>query len=164
MAAYVPDLDHKGSTATRCLPPVSWLVSWVLRKLSGAVYVLTKGPRDENCSGEHRHLTHTVVFAVALGVAVWAVALSWLPGLAVRLGGAVAAGCVAHCLGDAATHAGCPFLWPVPIRGETFYELKPPLTFRTGGAVETAVVFPALVAGCVLLLPGVWPLASVVIV
>jgi len=27
-------------------------------------------------------------------------------------------GCLTHCLGDALTEAGCPFLFPVPIAGE----------------------------------------------
>ncbi len=76
-----------------------------------------------------------------------------LAGIGPVLGIAVAAGCVTHCLGDAVTLSGCPFLWPLPIAGETWYELRPPrlLRFRTGGKVEQLVVFPAFTALAVLL-------------
>jgi membrane-bound metal-dependent hydrolase YbcI (DUF457 family) len=74
------------------------------------------------------------------------------------LGIAVATGCTTHCLGDALTEAGCPFLFPVPIAGETWYELRPPsfLRFRTGKRVENLLVFPVFVVLAVLLVPGVW--------
>jgi len=82
--------------------------------------------------------------------------LAELAGIGPALGIAVAAGCLTHCLGDALTLSGCPFLWPLPIAGETWYEIRPPrpLRFRTGGAVETRLVFPAFVVAGVLLLPG----------
>jgi membrane-bound metal-dependent hydrolase YbcI (DUF457 family) len=72
------------------------------------------------------------------------------------LGVAVAAGCLVHCLGDALTETGCPFLWPLPILGETWYELRPPafLRFRTGGPAELALLLPAFTVLGVLLLPG----------
>ncbi len=176
--AYIPDLDHRRSTATNVLPPVTWGLSWLLRKASRGLYAATKGPSDENCSGEHRHLTHTVAFALVLGVAVWW-SLEWLlPSLdgdvTLLLGAAVMVGCVTHCLGDAITHAGCPFLWliwPFPIAGETWYEFALPswrvrigrwrfrigLSFATGKRVEKWLVFPALAVAAVLLVPGVWP-------
>src|SRR5438094_717505 len=74
------------------------------------------------------------------------------------LGIAVAAGCLTHCLGDALTEAGCPFLFPVPIAGETWYEIRPPrfLRFKTGKKVENRLIFPVFVLLGVLLVPGVW--------
>jgi membrane-bound metal-dependent hydrolase YbcI (DUF457 family) len=71
---------------------------------------------------------------------------------------AVIIGCLVHDVGDAITEAGCPILWPVPIAGETWYEIRPPscLRFRTGKTVERWVMFPAFAAGCVLALPGMW--------
>lgn len=80
-------------------------------------------------------------------------ALGILAGTGPTLGIAVAVGCVTHCLGDAATLSGCPFLWPIPIAGETWAEIRPPraLRFRTGGAVEKAVVFPAFIVIAALL-------------
>ncbi|RJQ70581.1 metal-dependent hydrolase [Pseudonocardiaceae bacterium YIM PH 21723] len=206
--ALLPDLDHRHSTASRFLGPITGAVSWVLRHLSASVYAATKGPRDEPCSGEHRHLSHTVVFAVLLGLAVaattaaagrWAVLAvvlvavllaedalgdwvvvpvvvgmgAWFLGAGPSavlaeldlvsgwLGIVAGLGCIVHCLGDALTLSGCPFLWPVLIRGETWYELRPPalIRFRTGGPAENWLIFPVFAAAAVLLLPGAWPAA-----
>ncbi|HJQ45668.1 MAG TPA: metal-dependent hydrolase [Amycolatopsis sp.] len=105
------------------------LGDWLLLVAGGAVawWALTS-----SAAGELQHLT------------------GWL-------GIAVAAGCVAHCLGDALTESGCPFLFPVPIAGETWYELRPPgfLRFRTGGRVERLVIAPLFILAAVALLPGV---------
>ncbi|PRX50359.1 LexA-binding, inner membrane-associated putative hydrolase [Prauserella shujinwangii] len=203
--ALLPDLDHPGARASKLLGPVTGALSWLLRKASSGLYAVTKGPRDERHSGTHRHLSHTVLFAAALGGATaagtaaggpWAVAAvvlfglllaedalgDWLlplggaavvwwvyqnsPGALAELdavsgllGIAVAAGCVTHCLGDALTESGCPFLFPLPIAGETWYELRPPswLRFRTGKGVENGLVFPVFTVLGVVLVPGVWP-------
>ncbi|WP_091509386.1 MULTISPECIES: metal-dependent hydrolase [Amycolatopsis] len=99
---------------------------------------------------------------VGAGAVVWwartASAAGELQELTGWLGVAVAVGCLTHCLGDSLTEAGCPFLFPVPIAGETWYELRPPsfLRFRTGKRVENLLVFPAFVVLGVLLVPGVW--------
>lgn len=202
--ALLPDLDHPGARASRLLGPVTGALSWLLRKASAGLYAVTKGPRDEDKTGAHRHLSHTVLFAVALGGATamgtaaggpWVVAgvvvfglllaedalgdwflpvagaaVVWwvyenssdvqgqLEAVSGWLGLAVAVGCVTHCLGDAMTEAGCPFLFPVPIAGETWYELRPPswLRFRTGKRVENGIVFPVFSVLAVLLVPGVW--------
>jgi membrane-bound metal-dependent hydrolase YbcI (DUF457 family) len=65
--ALAPDLDCGSATASRLLGPVTGLVSTGLRAASRTLYAATKGPRDENWSGEHRHLSHTVLFALAAG-------------------------------------------------------------------------------------------------
>jgi len=199
--ALLPDLDHPGATATRLLGWFTRSVSWLLRKSSARLYEATKGPRDERCTGTHRHLSHTVLFAFALGgaaavgaavggpwVVLGVVALGLLLAAAVLgdwvllaglagggwmaahtdavaalaevggfLGAAVALGCIVHDLGDAITEAGCPFLFPLLIAGETWYEIRPPrwLRFRTGKAFEQMVVFPAFVVLAVWLAPGV---------
>ncbi|KAA2248693.1 metal-dependent hydrolase [Solihabitans fulvus] len=78
------------------------------------------------------------------------------------LGLAVAAGCAAHCLGDALTESGCPFLWPfLRLRGETWYEIRPPrwLRFHTGKRIEQWLVFPAVALGCAAAVPGLMPQA-----
>jgi hypothetical protein len=56
------------------------------------------------------------------------------------------------------TEAGCPFLFPIPIAGETWYEIRPPrvLRFRTGKKVEKRLIFPVFALLGVLLVPGVW--------
>jgi membrane-bound metal-dependent hydrolase YbcI (DUF457 family) len=203
--ALLPDLDHPGARASKIFGPVTGLLSRVLRWCSSRLYRVTKGPRDEDCTGTHRHATHTVLFAallggvtavgtaaggrwVVLGVLMFGLLLAedalgdWLlwviGGAGVTLaftsdlpaaldasagwvGVAVAAGCVTHCLGDSVTVSGCPFLFPLPIAGETWYEIRPPrwLRFRTGKAVEQLLVFPVFAVMAVLLLPGVWPVA-----
>ncbi|GAA3878286.1 metal-dependent hydrolase [Saccharothrix violaceirubra] len=202
-SALLPDLDHPGSRASRFAAPVTRLLSRIVQGLSGLAYRATRGPRDEDLDGTHRHLTHTLAFAILVGAATtwwvsssgtWAavvvlavavllavdalgdwvaaaVVTVWLvwvgrgdPGAELAaitgwLGIAVGVGCLVHCLGDAMTISGCPILWPVPILGETWYELGPPpwWRFRTGGRVELWVVWPVCVVAAVLLLPGVWP-------
>ena len=202
--ALLPDLDHPNARASRLLGPITGLLSRGLRAASAALYQATKGPRDENGSGTHRHLSHTVLFALicgaatagAAGITPWAslavvvfglllaehalgdwvlpaavgAATWWLIGLAdpmgelatlgPLLGLAVAVGCITHCLGDALTLSGCPFLFPLPIAGETWYEIRPPrwLRFRTGSAWETRLIFPATLVGCVAAIPGLLPL------
>ncbi|MFG1908111.1 metal-dependent hydrolase [Kribbella sp. NPDC048928] len=211
--ALLPDLDHPGASASRLLGPVTRLVSGAVRAFSGVLYKLTKGPRDEDSTGKHRHATHTLVAAVLLGMLAaslgdrgkWAVlgvavtglvlaadvlgdwivlavlgAAGWsvvsttgagtaLPGTAAAdalqagltqiggwIGAAVALGMFVHCLGDSLTRSGCPWLWPLPIRGETWYEIRlpRPLRFSTGHWFEHAVIVPVLTIGGVLLLPG----------
>lgn len=200
--ALLPDLDHPHARASKLLGPLSRAVSWLLRRASGALYQITKGPRDEKRTGTHRHLSHTVLFAAGLGFAVsagtkaggpYAVAAVAVLGLLLAqdalgdwmlvvsaagvvwwlttagpdplgqlghmsgiMGFAVAVGCFTHCLGDALTETGCPFLFPIPIAGETWYELRPPkpLRLRTGKRVERLFVFPLFAVVGVLLIPG----------
>ncbi|MDQ0376555.1 metal-dependent hydrolase [Amycolatopsis thermophila] len=207
--ALLPDLDHPEARASRSLGPITGGASWALRAASSVLYRATMGPRDEQWrTGEHRHLSHTVLFAVALGfataaatavggaavvgVVVWFALLLaagalgrwiWLVGggaavvwlaqaggdvagqldqLAGSLGIAVTVGCFVHCLGDALTESGCPFLFPIPIRGETWYEIRPPafLRFHTGSAFEENIVFSVFAVLGIVLVPGVWPVLT----
>jgi membrane-bound metal-dependent hydrolase YbcI (DUF457 family) len=68
-AALLPDLDHPSSMATRRFSAASYVASHVVRPLSRVVYDLTRARRDTG-RGSHRGLTHTVVGAVLLGLAV----------------------------------------------------------------------------------------------
>jgi membrane-bound metal-dependent hydrolase YbcI (DUF457 family) len=68
-AALLPDLDHPSSMATRRFSAASWVASHGVRPLSRLVYDLTRGRRDTG-RGSHRGLTHTVIGAVLLGMAV----------------------------------------------------------------------------------------------
>lgn len=76
------------------------------------------------------------------------------------LGLAVGAGAVMHCLGDAITKAGVPFLWPIPIAGKRWYDITLPsfLRIRAGGWFEYAILLPALTLytflAAIYLLPG----------
>jgi membrane-bound metal-dependent hydrolase YbcI (DUF457 family) len=212
--ALLPDLDHPGAGASRLLGPITGFVSGVVRAFSSLLYSLTKGPRDEDGTGQHRHASHTLAAAILLGIAtssagaaggwravlavallglilaadalgdwvvmvvlgagVWTIAGTWLPGesavhhlhagldqIGSWIGVAVALGMFVHCLGDSLTRSGCPWLWPLPIRGETWYEIRLPrlLRFRTGGWVENLLIAPALVVAGFLLLPGAMELA-----
>src|SRR3982074_759810 len=58
-----PRLDHRGARASRLLGPLTGLISWLLRRVSAALYALTKGPRDEKVTGTHRHMSHTALVA-----------------------------------------------------------------------------------------------------
>ncbi len=207
-AALLPDLDHRSSTATRLLGPVTQLLSWLLRSISVAVYRATRGPRDERTGGEHRALTHTVAGAAATGVLVaaatslggpwicaviagfalllavaalgrWMLApaaatfagwliiddrptavLTGLGQVAGWLGIAVTTGMIVHSLGDMLTNSGAPLIWPIPIRGETWFELRPPLVhFATGGLMENGVIAPACTVLAVWMIPGLRPAA-----
>jgi LexA-binding, inner membrane-associated putative hydrolase len=210
--ALLPDLDHRGSTASRLLGPVTAAVSWVVRTSSRTIYSVTKGRHDEP-GGEHRTFWHTGVGAAVLGsgtgwataagggwavlvvllvgvllavaaigdlvlVAVAVVAGMWLwhtgfgPAALAQvdatggwLGYAVAIGCLVHDLGDALTEHGCPILFPLPIAGETYYELRLPewLRFSTGGRAEHVLVFVLFTPMSIALIPGVWPVVWPVI-
>lgn len=78
------------------------------------------------------------------------------------IGVAVALGCLTHILGDAATKAGVPILWPIMIRGQRWRRLGSPywLRFPAGGWVEKTYVFPAFAVLGVLLMPGVLPVVT----
>jgi hypothetical protein len=96
----------------------------------------------------------------------------WVPGgtagTAGWLGTAVALGMLVHAVGDAITESGAPLLWPLPIRGRTWYPVGSPhaARFRTGGPVEAWVVAPALTVAtlvlAVLVVPGVLPVVAAV--
>jgi membrane-bound metal-dependent hydrolase YbcI (DUF457 family) len=206
--ALVPDLDHPGARASRLVGPVTRLISEAVRAFSSVLYNLTKGPRDEDSTGKHRHATHTLVAAILLGMlaasagdrgkwavlavavtglllaadvlgdwlivlvlgaAAWSVTGTALPGTTAAdavqagltgiggwIGVAVGLGMFVHCLGDSLTRSGCPWMWPLPIGGETWYEIRlpRPLRFRTNGWFERLIIVPLLLGAAVLLLPG----------
>lgn len=70
-AALLPDIDHPDSTVTRSLGPISRILSAILAWIAGATRRITCGhcltlPRV----GGHRALTHTALFAIAVGVGI----------------------------------------------------------------------------------------------
>lgn len=65
-AALLPDIDSPGSTVSRSLGPLTWLLSKAISKVSWAFYQLTASHRD-NRTGSHRTLTHTALFTVLIG-------------------------------------------------------------------------------------------------
>ena len=109
-----------------------------------------------------------LVIAAGLTWAVQEGVAGGTAGTAGWLGSAVTLGMLIHAVGDAITESGAPLLWPLPIRGRTWYPVGSPRAarFRTGGAVESWVVAPALTVGtlvlAVLVVPGVLPLLTAV--
>ncbi|MFD4369195.1 metal-dependent hydrolase [Rhodococcus sp. NPDC058521] len=97
---------------------------------------------------------------VSLLAAVFsALTWQWYPTEAgsLGLGVAVALGCATHCLGDAITKEGVPFLAPfVPWAREHWWEFRLPafLSIRAGGPFEKIVLGPALTIAVFAL--GVW--------
>lgn len=81
-------------------------------------------------------------------------------GMAWSIGIAAGLGCLVHCLGDAVTESGAPLLFPLPIAGETYYELRPPafLRFSTNSVVENWFVTPLCLVGLVGL--SVWTVVT----
>lgn len=139
VTAFLPDLDHPKATAVRALGPLGWLTCRVIRATSRAMGLPA-----------HRGLSHTALFAVAVGVAAGVTSSVWLsqhsPFL---LGGATAAGVAAALVGDWVTKASLPHLWwPLVSRSG-----GPPrwLRVRTGKRVENLLIFPVVAAGCVAL-------------
>ncbi|GAB3488826.1 metal-dependent hydrolase [Nocardiopsis coralliicola] len=80
-AALVPDLDHPASTASRSQGPLSRGACTAVRRASRAAWRATRTPRDDGGQyderGAHRHLTHTVPAAMAVGAGAGAAALHW---------------------------------------------------------------------------------------
>jgi hypothetical protein len=75
--APAPDLDCSGATASRLLGPVTQLLSCLLTRLSAGTFRCTRTAHDRRSAGTHRHLSHTVLFAVILGaLAQWTSGLS----------------------------------------------------------------------------------------
>lgn len=67
--ALLPDIDHPHSTIARALGPITGALSWLTRRGAGALRRVgcahcAAGPNR----GGHRALTHTFVFAAALGL------------------------------------------------------------------------------------------------
>jgi hypothetical protein len=164
--ALFPDIDHPPATITRMFPPLTWPLCLFFMWLSRRLYQATRTPldrpgafrarrkprrrraaslhqwffaRSRSC-GYHRTLTHTNVFAVTLGVVVFA-GLVFTPARPWALDTAVAVtlGCLTHVwfVGDACTLSGVPHpLAPVVVvRGKRWSTVGFPefMRFRAGG-------------------------------
>jgi membrane-bound metal-dependent hydrolase YbcI (DUF457 family) len=110
-----------------------------------------------------------LAMALLSAAASWATVGALPPGQAADwVGGSVAMGCWAHCLGDSLTKSGCPWLWPIKIKGQRWYPIGSPkrLRFKTGrgedGKVSTEtkvtriVLIPATVLLAITTVPGGW--------
>jgi membrane-bound metal-dependent hydrolase YbcI (DUF457 family) len=161
-AALLPDLDHRRSTLTRALPPLTSVLARV----------------TERAAGGHRAGTHSILgivvavaFAVLLGRTAWGPAVAalllgalalkalrfipgphwaWLialaAGLAVGMGQpvqghwfptAIGLGVAAHIIGDMFTAGGVGLLWPLSRK-----RFALPFLGKTGSAAEWVVMAP----------------------
>lgn len=102
------------------------------------------------------------LLTTAASAALTAATAIWLPPTSNWVGILVSTGCLVHCWGDSLTLQGCPWLWPIKIRGKRWYDIATPafLRFRAGGKVETWAVMPMLILGTLALgvntVPGGW--------
>lgn len=195
-----PDIDCATAMITRGLSPL-WLASRLLPRrwrsiargrrplvhrvacgLSGAAYRLTRTARDDEATGTHRYLTHTVPYALAVAM-VWTITLASIGPVAGFwwVGPAFGAGHLVHVAGDWLTPDGVPLAWPLARRGKRWWRFRAPrvslpvlrrygwrirvewlriLPFHAGRAIETRAVAPALwsivgaLAGELAALPG----------
>jgi inner membrane protein len=156
LAARAPDWDHLDAAPVRAWTLYRWrckglrifgwslipkftfrigvgpVISWLLRLVSK----LTTGVK-------HRGASHSLLFALLLGLGTFGLAGIWLPlGLSAYLGLAVATGVVSALLGDLVTRAGLDhLLWPLAVKAS----IPPRLRIKTGGPAEKFVVFPVMV-------------------
>ena len=75
-AALAPDLDQQSATISRAFGPLSRALCGVIDKLSTVVFNATRGRGERRRSGGHRTLTHTWIWAVAIGAGFSALAVT----------------------------------------------------------------------------------------
>ncbi len=128
VAALLPDLDKKGSKATRAVPGSGTVI--------GAV-------------ASHRGFMHSLaaIFLISIGLAL-------LPVIPRELCFAMVAGVISHPLVDTINPRGVQWLWPLKIKFSLARILPWPFTFSTGSRIETLVLQPALWIAAVWLLAG----------
>lgn len=120
IGALLPDLDMPGAKASKLLGPVTWILAWLINKLSIIVYEATKMPKDRGgMFPGHRTLTHTALWGVLMGLTTFLGVLA-TPASAWALWAALAVvvGHFAHLWGDAITLGGIPFWAPFWKRSE----------------------------------------------
>ena len=154
-AALINDIDHEHSIARSILGPITWTLSWVIRR---------------GCGGQRR-ITHCIIGTALFIAGVEAAARhwNWPPWVLTAIG----AGWVSHILLDMCTEQGCPLLWPL---SKLRFGLPHDVAVTTGGkrkngkrrkgvwgklTEEHLIVDPALAAGAlfmaVLIVRGVKP-------
>lgn len=67
-AALLPDLDSPQATVSRSFGPLSLGLSHVIENTAQGIVNLTRGPKDQHCGNGHRTATHTVWFALLMGM------------------------------------------------------------------------------------------------
>lgn len=75
--ALLPDIDHPHARASRLLGWLTGALCRMVRAMSAGVYRFTCTPADPDVCGKHRGLTHTLVFAGAVGALCTLVCNAW---------------------------------------------------------------------------------------
>lgn len=76
-AALLPDLDSPQATVSRSFGPLSLGLSHLVENVSQLIVNLTRGRRDKRCNNGHRTVTHTLWFALAMGLASYALLVAF---------------------------------------------------------------------------------------
>lgn len=66
--ALGPDIDNQSSTIVNLLWPIGYIISTIIRTISSFVYSITRTKSEPIESDPHRQLTHTIPYAIILGV------------------------------------------------------------------------------------------------
>lgn len=169
-AALVPDIDHKDSTITKTFGPLTRILSYVVRKISGGHRVGTHSFMGIAILGalaqygvQYRHelpaqiIICTIMTLGFSGVIRLLRIPGWFDDLApipVVIGivcftevslaiipPALMLGCAIHVAGDVVTKSGCPLLWPFSLKRTKL------ALFKTDGTMERYVVVPVVIAG-----------------
>lgn len=123
--ALAPDIDTKGSMASKALGPVTGALSWLIRSLFGG----------------HRKITHSILGWVL--IVAGAFALSKFAHFPLWVEAALAAGWASHILSDMLTREGCPLLWPLSESKMGIHAVE------SGGPAEKYFIRPMAIAACI---------------
>jgi len=156
-AALLPDIDHASAAVTWSLPPVTNLVSWVIRggPYDVALPIVGWGSAGQLLPWEitHRRETHSkvaaAVFALVLGLPLWLLPAPvgpyfWVFGLQVALG------CLAHRWGDQRTTGGLPGPHGRVTRGRTFDTGSDHETYLRAVVYRPVAIASVITAGVVI--------------
>src|ERR1700744_3747494 len=125
VVALAPDIDTKGSMASKALGPITGALSWFIRSAFGG----------------HRKITHSILgWVLALAGAYALVQFAHAPWWVLA---AIAAGWASHILSDMLTREGCPLLWPMSKYKFGLHVVK------TGGRLEKYFIRPMAIAACI---------------
>lgn len=69
-SALLPDIDSPSSTVARSLGPLTQGLAHIVSSVSAVIFNATATPKDGRRTGGHRTVTHTLLGAIAAGVAV----------------------------------------------------------------------------------------------
>jgi membrane-bound metal-dependent hydrolase YbcI (DUF457 family) len=174
--------------ALLCLVSPFWATSIILAislhwALRGLVIPPPRSAKNSNLAGKYltergytfmrlmplpgkyvRTLGRSGTFALCLGTSLFAVGQTNELGIpwSLFLGLATGGGCLVHCLGDSVTEFGICWRYPFkhPVTGRRWQPIRFPkwFAFKAGRALETCVMWPALLFACVLTAPGGWAL------